>query len=244
MKIRKTKKIIKFSEIQNSQKFSADLEFCSKGIDPSKFIKHQSSRFFNIIVVLKTAFFEIVYISSQQGPFMQTTFLFLTQLLFYIFYLRCLFKDRIFRHKNIQYANLVFETVLLLYFMVCMGQAWCKTGLGMTCTAIPTRRTILFSFLIIMVSVLIIYFLYMMWNIYLRIAKPEQASRDNEISLPEDYVEVIWEDDSAEIEKQSKPILIWKFLTKERAERGSIYLENEGYLQEHVERHENQRRFE
>lgn len=97
----------------------------------------------------------------------------LIQLAFYIFFIKCLFKNKIFRHKFISYINLIFETSLLTYFVICTGEGWCKVGLRLICTSVWTRRTFLFILLAVKVGVLCVYFFYMMWNIYLKVFKPK-----------------------------------------------------------------------
>ena len=69
----------------------AELEFCSKGIDPTKFIMYPSSRYFNIILVVKTVLIEAVLISTQSIAAIQVVFLLLIQGAFYIFFLKSLF---------------------------------------------------------------------------------------------------------------------------------------------------------
>lgn len=61
---RNEKRFVNFQDVQNANKFSADLEFCGKGIDPGKFIIYPSSKFFNIIVVIKTVLLEVVIVSN------------------------------------------------------------------------------------------------------------------------------------------------------------------------------------
>lgn len=103
-----------------------------------------------------------------------------------------------------QYINLIFETSLLLYFSICGAEAMCKVGLTLTCTKVATRRVPLFVLLFVMSLVLLFYFLHMFWQIYMRVFRPSQASKENEIYLPEDHVEVIWEDDSQNLKEKSK----------------------------------------
>jgi hypothetical protein len=116
----------------------------------------------------------------------------------------CLFRKKIFKNNLIQYINLIFETSLLLYFIISVGEAWCKVGINLICTSVSVRRTFFFVLLIIISSVLCWYFVYTMWVIYVRIFRPKSIKSDNEIELPQDRVDVIWVDDTDVLNNKSK----------------------------------------
>ena len=203
-KDKNAKRFINLGDMQKSNKFTTDLEFCTKGIDAGKFMVFTPSRYFNIIVVMKTVLLEVIIISNQVVPVVQVGFLFLIQLTFWIFFMVCLFRKKIFKNNLIQYINLIFETSLLLYFIISVGEAWCKVGINLICTSVSVRRTFFFVLLIIISSVLCWYFVYTMWVIYVRVFRPKSIKSDNEIELPQDRVDVIWVDDTDVLNNKSK----------------------------------------
>lgn len=198
------KMFLDFDEIQKKTQFTAELEFCSKGIDPSKFILYPSSRYFNIILVIKTVLIEAVLISTQSITAIQVTFLLIIQGAFFVFFLKSLFQYKIFKHKLLSYMNLIFESALMAFIIMCLLEGWCKLGLSFTCTYVVTRRVTLFSLIGIIFGVLCFYLITMVTSLFTRMYLPDKVKEENKIQLPEDRVEIIWIDDSEILNKRGK----------------------------------------
>lgn len=127
------------------------LEFASKGIDPVKFLDINSSRYFNVVAILKTVLIEVVIISTQMLPLFQTAALFSIQLAFFIYYLLSLVKYRIFTNAVMHSASLFFETCLMFFLTVSFMQAWCEAGFAFGCTRVSLRRIFIFSVILGMI---------------------------------------------------------------------------------------------
>jgi hypothetical protein len=168
-----------FDEVQKKAKFTAELEFCSKGIDPSKFILYPSSRYFNITLVVKTILIEAVLVSTQSIAAIQVMFLLIIQGGFYFFFLKSLFQYKIFKHKMLSYMNLVFESALMAFIIMCMLEGWCKLGLTFTCTVVVTRRVTLFTLIGIIFGVLCFYLITMVTSLFFRMYMPDKVKEQN-----------------------------------------------------------------
>ena len=205
-KKKKEDKFIDYFKLEKENRFSADFEFCSKGIDSNKLIIKREARYYNVILVIKVLLFELVTVSSQQVPVMQTILLTLVQVCFYVFYLHCLLRIKIFKNKFSSLKALIFETALLLYFVICLFQSFCDAGMGWSCLAVSVRRTCLFSLLGVICLILTVYFFYVLYNVYMRFYKTHLVDAQNRIILHDDLVEVVWIDDRAEEKARSKEI--------------------------------------
>lgn len=133
------------------------LEFASRGIDPVKFLQINSSRYFNIVAILKTISLEVVIISTQMQPLFQTAALFAIQLSYLIYYFLCLVRHRIFSHFIMHIASFIFETCLMFFITVSFMQAWCEAGFSFGCTRVSLRRVFIFAVILGMVLCLAFY---------------------------------------------------------------------------------------
>ena len=125
-----------------------------------------SSRYFNIVAIMKTISFEVVIISTQMLPLLQTTTLFAIQLFFLAYYLLSMVRYKIFTHLVMHSASLFFEVCLMFFFTVSCMQAWCEGDFAFGCTKVALRRVFIFSVILGMVLCLGFYVLYMIWKLY------------------------------------------------------------------------------
>lgn len=185
-----------FKNLEKENKFSADFEFCAKGIKPNQLVIVKKSRYFNIILVIKVSLFEAIIISNQQIPVVQCTFVFLIQGIFIIYLGVCIFKDKIFQDSFSSYKRVLFEIALTVYYFFCMLQGWCQAGLTSLCTPVYLRRSMFFFLLAVMLLLMLIYFIYTLYLAYLRVYYPKLLDKRNRIVLPEEVVKINWIDDS------------------------------------------------
>lgn len=185
-----------YKELEKDFQFSADFEFCAKGIKPNKLVKVKKSRYFNIILTIKVSLFEAVIISNQQIPVVQASLLFLIQGIFITYMGICVFKDKIFKDSFSSHKRALFEVLLTIYYFVCMLQGWCQAGVNSLCTPVFVRRVLFFSILTVMLILMLSFFVYALYCAYLRIYYPKLIDMKNRILMPEEKVKIRWVDDS------------------------------------------------
>jgi hypothetical protein len=102
------------------------LEFCSK------FFLILIIRYYNAMLVVKFLMFEIIVLSLQPSPVLQTVFLLAIQLFSTILTFLAIY-HKVFEHIYISCKNLVLDVMLLLYFLYTMFTALCRTGTTSIC---------------------------------------------------------------------------------------------------------------
>ena len=100
--------------------------------------------------------------------------------------------------------NLLFESAVTAFIIICLLEGWCKWGLTATCTYVVTRRIALFTMIGIIFGVLCFYLMTMITSLFTRMYVPDKLKQENTIMLLEDKVEIVWIDDSEVLRNRRK----------------------------------------
>lgn len=149
-------------DYEKKYKFSSGIEFCIMGVKLEKLVTFVG-RYYNMMLMLKYIAFEVIVMSTQETPLMQTTLFLIIELISIIFTITAIFKG-VFKHRYIAIKNFVLDLALTLFFLYAFFISMCSNGYRSVCFRQLVTQRVMFYMIALIAFALLGTVLYLIWS--------------------------------------------------------------------------------
>ena len=147
----------------NKYLHSAGIDFCMRGIRVRR-LSSVFGRYYNTVIMIKFLLLQIVIVTTQTTPLMQTTMLMGLQFFSILFTLIAVFKG-VFVHLYLSLKNILIDLGLFVFLLYCLFTEICRNGGTSFCYESVTRLRVMGVTVGMILGTIALSLPYLVWNV-------------------------------------------------------------------------------